>query len=601
MTFKLRQIDYTADGRRIARDRMVERDTLRVGRAGDNDIHLPDLAVEPYHAVIEATGSGTDGTRLTVQSAGTRSFLVDGRAVKEARIDAGTGAELGFGVTTITVSRDGDGMVLLEIQSHTKQEKPDPATDKAGFSLARAMPGKRAIGWGLLTLILLLFLVLPIASHLSHAAGQNGHVPGNVIGDKAWNPGELSLAHHALSTHCEACHVKPFQAVRNETCMSCHKDVHDHAPAAMLAMARGPAGFGAAALQGVAHAFGREGPGACVDCHVEHQGMRTMEPTRQQFCADCHGSLKDLVHGTKLGNAGDFGTAHPEFRAWIVTNAETRARAPVSLDDHPREDDGLTFSHRMHLDRMGGVAKMAMTLGSGQGYGHALGCADCHRPSSDGTRFEPVSMERDCEACHSLAYSRVGGTYLKLRHGDVPQMLAQLSLVGPARTMAPTRTRPGDFAPNYNTNYSTGRLYHANFALSGVAGRAMAPNGICGECHKPEMRGGRLAVRPVTLVSRYMPNGWFDHAAHSQTRCSECHAAATSQSSTDVLLPRVAECRSCHMGEAAAKPRVPSSCAMCHAYHKSALAPVSARRMKRGDTDGALPESERRLSPAMIH
>lgn len=579
MTFRLRQIDYTADGRRIARDRLVERDALTVGRAGENDIHLPDLAVEPQHATIETTS----GTRLAVKSTGTRGFVVDGKQVQQAAIDAATGAELRFGATSITVSRDDDGVVLLEIQSLIRQEKPDPAIDKAGFSLASVMPGKRGIGWGLLIVILLLFLALPIASHLSHAAGKSGHVPGNIVGDKAWNPGELSLAHHALSTHCEACHVRPFQPVRNETCISCHKDVHDHAPAARLAMARGPAGLGGATLQTVGHAFGRafghafghEGPGACVDCHVEHQGMRAMEPPSQQFCADCHGGLKGRLKDTRLGNAGDFGTAHPEFRASVVINAETRQRAPIALDAHPKEDNGLTFSHQMHLNQMGGVAKMAMTLGASQGYGKALGCADCHRSSSDGARFEPVSMERDCEGCHSLAYGRVGGTYLKLRHGDVPQMLAQLSMAGPVAATGTSRARPGDFGRN---NYTSGGVYHADFALTGVAARAMAPSGICGECHKPEIRGGKLTVRPVTMVSRYMPNGWFDHAAHRQTRCAECHAAATSQSSADVLLPRVAECRSCHMGEAAAKPKIPSSCAMCHAYHKTALAPVSVGR-----------------------
>lgn len=570
MTFRLRQIDYTADGRRLARDRLVEGDALTIGRAGENDIHLPDLSVEPEHATI----AKVSGTRLTVKSVGTRGFMVDGKQVDHAAIDAATGAELRFGAATITVSRDSDGLVLLEIQHHNRQDKSDAAEDKAGFSLASVMPGKRGIGWALLTIILLLFLALPIASHLSRAAGRDGHVPGNVVGDKAWNPGELSLAHHNLTTHCEACHKRPFEAVRNETCMSCHKNIHDHAPAAQLAMARGPVGLGAATLQGVGHAFGREGPGACVDCHVEHQGMRTMDPARQQFCADCHGSLKDRLTDTKLGNASDFGTVHPQFRAWVVADAETRRLAPVSLDANPKEDNGLTFSHQAHLDQLGGVAKMAITLGKGQGYGRPLDCADCHKTSSDGSRFEPVNMERDCEACHSLAYGRVGGTYLKLRHGDIPQMLAQLSMARSGPTIGTDRTRPGDFAGH---NYSSGGLYHANFRLSGVAGRAMAPNGICGECHKPDMRGGKLAVRPVTQVSRYMPNGWFDHAAHTQTRCSECHAAATSQSSADVLLPRVSECRSCHMGEGAAKPKVPSSCAMCHAYHKSALAPVSAR------------------------
>jgi hypothetical protein len=215
-------------------------------------------------------------------------------------------------------------------------------------------------------------------------------------------------------------------------------------------------------------------------------------------------------------------------------------------------------------------------LGSAQGYGKALGCADCHKPSSDGVRFEPVNMERDCEACHSLAYARVGGTYLKLRHGDIPQMLAQLSMAGPVQAMGISRARPGDFANSYASGGGDPHVH-----LTGMAAQAMAPNGICGECHKPQMNGGKLSVRPVTLVSRYMPNGWFDHAAHSQSKCSECHAAATSQSSADVLLPKVAECRSCHLGEAAEKPKVPSSCAMCHAYHKTALAPVSARGMGR--------------------
>ena len=574
MSFRLRQIDYTADGRRLARDRLVEGDGLTIGRAGENDIHLPDLAVEPQHATI---ASASDG-RLTVQSVGTRGFDVDGKHVHQAGINPATGAELRFGGTTITISRDDDGMVLLEIQSNNRQDKPDPAIDKAGFSLASVMPGKRGIGWTLLTVILLLFLALPIASHLSRAAGKDGHVPGNVVGDRSWNPGELSLAHHALSTHCEACHKKPFEAVRNETCISCHKSVHDHAPADRLALARSPAGLGAATLQGVGHAFGREGPGACVDCHVEHQGMRAMDPPREQFCANCHGSLKDRISDTHLGNASDFGTAHPQFRAWVVTNAESRKLAAISLDAHPSEDNGLTFSHQAHLDRMGGVAKMAMTLGKSQGYGSALGCADCHKPSSDGAGFQPVSMERDCEACHSLAYSRVGGTFLKLRHGDIPQMLAQLSMARPVQALGTSRARPGDFG---RSNYASGGVYHANFRLTGVAAQAMAPNGICGECHKPQMNGGKLSVRPVTLVSRYMPNGWFDHAAHTQTRCAECHAAATSQSSSDVLLPKVAECRSCHMGETAAKPKVPSSCAMCHAYHKSALAPVSLRGMGR--------------------
>jgi hypothetical protein len=90
-------------------------------------------------------------------------------------------------------------------------------------------------------------------------------------------------------------------------------------------------------------------------------------------------------------------------------------------------------------------------------------------------------------------------------------------------------------------------------------------------------------MRPITQVSRYMPNGWFDHAAHRQTACADCHAASRSNAASDVLLPNRASCRSCHLGEGATKPKVPSTCVMCHSYHQTGLAPASARRRDAAD------------------
>src|SRR3546814_3543492 len=55
---------------------------------------------------------------------------------------------------------------------------------------------------------------------------------------------------------------------------------------------RGNLPLGQAALWKVAHVFGKEGPGACQDCHVEHQGPTRLTAPSQQFCADCHGQLK---------------------------------------------------------------------------------------------------------------------------------------------------------------------------------------------------------------------------------------------------------------------------------------------------------------------
>ncbi|MDB5675988.1 MAG: hypothetical protein JWM65_2970, partial [Sphingomonas bacterium] len=52
MTFLLRQLSRTADGREIVRATKLERDTVTIGRASGNDIVVPDLAVAPQHAVI---------------------------------------------------------------------------------------------------------------------------------------------------------------------------------------------------------------------------------------------------------------------------------------------------------------------------------------------------------------------------------------------------------------------------------------------------------------------------------------------------------------------------------------------------------------------
>lgn len=56
MTFIVRQISRTADGREIIRPRTFEQAELSIGRNTECDIHLPDLAVTLSHAVIRQIG-----------------------------------------------------------------------------------------------------------------------------------------------------------------------------------------------------------------------------------------------------------------------------------------------------------------------------------------------------------------------------------------------------------------------------------------------------------------------------------------------------------------------------------------------------------------
>ena len=568
MVFRIRQIDITADGRKIARDTDIAKTELTVGRAAENDIHLPDLAVELQQARIAEVG----GKQITVEAAGTLGFTIDGAVTQAATINCRSGAELRFGGSRISVSLDADEAVLLTIERI--DTAPGDGDEKRSFSLAGIMPSRRWTSWIAALLILGLFLALPIASHLTrgpdHGPDNRPNSGAQVIGDGSWSPGKLSLAHHALESRCEACHVKPFESVRDAACLTCHKDVHDHAPPPRLAGARGNPPLGELFLRTVAHRFGKPGPGACVECHREHESVGRMEQPGQQFCGTCHGSLRDSLADTKLGNAGDFGTLHPQFTPQIVIDPANRAIRRISLDDHPRENGGLFFPHKLHLDPLGGVAKMASTLRAERGYGNQLACKDCHHPTEDGVRFLPVRMERDCEGCHSLVYDRVGPTFRTLKHGNIPQMIADLSLAQPSRLVVPIRPRPGE--------YAAGGAYYSNFTSPGggtVLSRAFSRQGVCGECHTPVLTDGRTSVMPVTQPSRYMINGWFSHKAHAQEKCSSCHHADASSSASDLLLPKIAECRTCHLGEGSNSP-VPSSCAMCHSYHPAASAPRRA-------------------------
>ena len=557
MGYLLRTIELTATGREIVRDRHLARTQVAIGRVAESDVHLPDLAVEPHHAIMTLRDDGV----LDVRAVGTLGFTVDGADRTDCEINSAAGAELGFGTYRIAVSREG-GDVLLTVRLSDEQDAGAEKSDgENGFSLAGVLPGKRELSWLLAAAVLLTFLAVPVVSFLA----RNVEAEETVIGDGSWSTGALSLAHHGLEDKCEACHVRAFESVRDATCMSCHEDIDDHADPARLLASRGHPPFGEQFQRRVAQTFGKEGPGACTDCHIEHEGQTRLNAPPQQFCVDCHGALDANLADTQLGNASDFGKAHPQFTPAVVVDPVARKTAAVRLGKAAREDHGLDFPHALHLDPLGGASRMAGNIGSERGYAKGgMQCKDCHRPTEDGVRFQPIEMERDCEGCHSLSYERVGGIFRKLRHGDVDQHIADLGAANPVRPTQSQRRRPGD--------YAQGRPYHFNFSgpvWKGLRLRhALSDEGICGECHRPMVQeSGKPGVVPVTLVRRYMHKGWFDHAAHKQENCSICHGASSSDKATDLLLPGIKTCRTCHEGESAMKADVPSSCAMCHGYH----------------------------------
>ncbi|MBD3728245.1 MAG: cytochrome c3 family protein [Sphingomonadales bacterium] len=571
MAFLIETIDITDSGREIVRKKELAADALTIGRDAASDIHLDDLAVELHHARIEPHVGG----QLQVVAETSLGFGLEGRSTTSAVIDPKAGAELEIGSYRLTVSQDAGEPPTISIRK--ADEKEGARLDKvAGFSLGEVMPSKRLVGWAALIAILVAFLAIPAYTFATRdrVAKPDIKQPGQVVMDASWSTGKLSLAHHGLEDNCEACHVKAFEPVTDKTCLTCHEDVHDHADPARMDKGRGPLSPGDELQWKIAHAFGKPGPGACSDCHTEHEGMTKMLPPSQRFCADCHSSLDTRLTDTTLGNASDFGTAHPQFKAVVFTEPGQKEPQRISLDKHPRQFSGLRFPHELHLNPRGGVARMAGNIGAKAGYGgDGLECKDCHRLNKDKSSFLPVEMERDCEACHSLVYDKVGDTFRSLRHGKVDEMRADLAAMdrSPRRPIVTGRRRPGEFAQ--------GGLYYQDFgrpapSLVGIS-RALSRDGICGECHYPTTKNGRADVLPVRFSQRYFTNGWFDHEDHiaiqkgKKAECTDCHKADASKSSEDLLMPDLKICRDCHMGQYDTKADVPSGCAMCHSYHPS--------------------------------
>ncbi|MEP3421678.1 MAG: cytochrome c3 family protein [Erythrobacter sp.] len=563
MAFLIRTIAKAKSGREIVRDRTVEQAELVIGRAPDSDIHLPDLSVDLHHLSLSDAGGGM----LVAKSLDELPFNVDGVSVSEKMIDPNAGAEITVGPAQMAITRDGDGPVQIIIQNVDKAKGADDPLQ--GFGLASALPSKRVMAWAFALTILVLLLSIPIITHLTREPVENDPenlAQGQVLFDASWSSGELSMAHHDLEDNCEACHATPFVSVQDETCLTCHEELGDHAEMPRLADGMAPMSTGDSVQWQIAETLGKEGPLGCVSCHSEHEGPVVLEAATEQFCSDCHNELDTRLTDVSFGNAADFGEKHPQFRPQIYTAHFDSEPTRVSLDNNVTEMSGLIFPHDIHMQNDGGVARMAESLSD---YGAPLECSNCHAEEEDGVGFAPVEMEPACESCHSLVFDRNGPNFRSLRHGDVDDLMADLATMdrGPRTAVVSGRGRPGQFARGGTYFSNFGRPMSAYIAIN----RALEPTGVCGECHIPTSTNGRRDLTPVNLPDRFLLGGYFDHAAHGDdvAECTDCHATDTSGEATDLLIPDLNSCRDCHLGETAVKTEeiTPSGCAMCHGYH----------------------------------
>ena len=564
MAFLIRTIAVAKSGREIVRDRTVDAGELIIGRDPASDIHLPDLTVELQHLKLTDAGQGM----IAARAVGELPFELDGQSVTEGRIDPNAGAQIAVGPALLAVSREADGPVKINIKPAPK-DKPS-GEPEAGFLMSSTMPSKRVMAWSFFGLIFVLLLSVPILSHQFRERVENDPEnvdKGAVLMDASWSTGDLSMAHHDLEDNCEACHQTAFVSVQDETCITCHEELDDHAKMDRQLTGMAPMSTGDQIQWNIGEALGKEGPLGCVSCHTEHEGPVKLEASDEKFCADCHNDMDVRLTDVAFANAGDFGKKHPQFRPKFYDAHFAKEAKRISLDDKPVEKSGLVFPHDIHVSETGGAAKMALSLSQ---YGEPMQCSDCHEEDKSAPGgFKPVVMEDSCEACHSLVSGTAGGAFTSLRHGNVSDLMEDLAKVNLSsrRTIETGRGRPGQ--------YGAGGRYYANFGRPMGAylaiTRALEKGGTCGDCHLRTTKDGRPDLIPVNIPDKYIHKGFFPHEAHGDdvAECTDCHATDTSSEATDLLIPDLESCRDCHLGETAVKTEeiVPSSCAMCHGYH----------------------------------
>ncbi len=397
------------------------------------------------------------------------------------------------------------------------------------------------------------------------------------------NPGPLSTPHS--SDAFAKLHAGTNQA--NSTCAACH-----------IAGALGPSGIVSAAwraasgpMQILGLAADRTGALTAIDascqkchanhsvhqpnmvrdiscsfCHAEHQGVGPIATTTDAHCTLCHGDATTMAAATAKGASRppqiihSFAEDHPEFRVH---------------SDQRRDPNTLKFNHALHL-----TGKTIPVLPDGQ----KLDCGSCHQPDAAGSHFRRINFESHCQVCHSLQFDpETPG--LTLPHGDADFVRAFLRSLPKqyvdfaARSGLTPATGLNQFAQEklqrLQARVASGEDFERRVFFSTatigpevqvgtVRGTTPALYPGCAYCHEVKSGDqGKAEITQPVIVERWLAHGEFNHAKHSGVACTQCHPAATSQDTADIILPTRNSCVTCH----SPKGGVADSCATCHVYH----------------------------------
>ena len=528
----------TRTPQRAPAKKTVVADWLRIGRNASCEIHLPDPRVPLEQGMIV----NREGLVYLEGESGSQN--ITRKSVRAVRLKTGEPIDIGPYRLTLQPAPQGfDAAVQVELVRPIEGGE-DFASRSDRLTLASLGFTKRWSAWAWALTVLAVFLLLPAGRVLDLPWRDVAQKVG--IGDRFWNPGPLMLAHQPIAGKCAACHEVAFNHVRDTACLECHSRIGQHTRPELQA----------------AGLFAGE---RCTSCHRDHKGVKPTHRDDDRFCVDCHRDVRRQAPGAELANASDFARDHPAFRLAIPEGLGLRF---VRMDQGPvRQPETLKFPHATHLDPKG--------VRSPEEGRVKLECASCHHADASKRGFEPISMPRDCQSCHKLQFEPAV-TAREVPHAKpadalqvVEEFYANLALKGTPDSFQKAFGVPGQGLLRRAGAGDEGRADALRMASRKAqqVGAELFEKRVCAQCHRVAHDAGGWTIAAVTKNHPWMPRARFDHAAHGQSKCADCHDVAKSKSSADVAMPAIDSCRECHGGSRPVTGKVTSNCLLCHGFH----------------------------------
>ena len=550
MRFVIKVIEARGAGRQ-SQDVIIDRGSVTIGRGTNQAIQIADKHIALAHATLNVSRG-----RLSLKVSGGNTFTLGDEIHRSSEIRVGDCADLSGHELTFVEHADNDDFIL-ELRLH--HANISSLADRFTISLASLNIPQRQLSW-LAFLVVILFTILIPSVGLFTDMGVLRKLP--LPDDSFWQTGALHHTHAFLGDDCTACHKVPFVPARNVDCLGCHTSTTHHIANTLA----------------VDYNHSNE----CSDCHREHNEDVSIIRSDQQVCTECHGDLERSGYAnTGLRRVTDFLDDHPPFRvsmATLVDNAWQVQR--YDAGDGLMERSNLKFSHALHLDP-GGIDS---PTGSVQ-----LECESCHESEVGGFRMKTPTMQQHCAGCHELSFDADYPERV-VPHGnpdDLMQLLKEYyafqflngdindqgvayertvrrpGRVGDQRLITEliTRGEQIDELTEEAMGYVDVRIHEAATNLF--------EKQICTTCHEVSvdpLLETPWQVLPVRLTPDWLPKAHFSHKRHRNMACADCHDARASTFATEILMPEIGSCHTCHGGEDA-NDRLASTCISCHEFH----------------------------------